>query len=389
MPMQRKRPRNSEDRFHYRFLERYDYIEMSNTFLLSACILLFLGMHAKKGINAEEMVLGGIIAVLATAFGVEARKKLCVTRLPHGSKPLRVSDLDDDEYFYRRFRFRKEHLVHFMMLIGLYDHDKEEYKKFALDAERHYCYADTAMLIFLARMASPCSLVTMMKEFGMTENRLSIAFNKIGSYLYHEWALPLSKIEIWENYFPLFAQRMTMYGSPFDNLIGIIDGNFLRCCRPGGAGNWTSTMDQRVIYNGKEKRHGLKFLAVIFPNGFVSLFGPTAGNVHDSALLDESGWVAYLYGVEMRTLQAFCLFGDSAFGCCRYIQTMLKGALLPGGRSFNALMSRIRIHIENVFALQSNIFHFLSHEHCLRVGTSPFHEYYVTATFLMNVRNTF
>jgi hypothetical protein len=104
------------------------------------------------------------------------------------------------------------------------------------------------MLIFLARMASPCSLVAMMKEFGMTENRLSIAFNKIGSYLYHEWALPLSKIEIWENYFPLFAQRMTMYGPPFDNLIGIIDGIFLRSCRPGGAGNWTSTMDQRVIY---------------------------------------------------------------------------------------------------------------------------------------------
>ena len=58
-------------------------------------------------------------------------------------------------------------------------------------------------------------------------------------------------------------------------------------------------------------------------------------------------------------------------------------------QQFNALMSRIRIHIKNVFALQSNIFHFLAHEQCLRVGTSPFHEYYITATFLMNVRNTF
>ena len=58
-------------------------------------------------------------------------------------------------------------------------------------------------------------------------------------------------------------------------------------------------------------------------------------------------------------------------------------------QQFNALMSHIRIHIKNVFALQSNIFHFLAHEQCLRVGTSPFHEYYITATFLMNVRNTF
>jgi hypothetical protein len=123
---------------------------------------------------------------------------------------------------------------------------------------------------------------------------------------------------------------MALYGSPFNNLIGIIDGNFLRCCRPGGAGNWVSTMDQQVIYNGKEKRHGLKFLAVVFPNGFVSLFGPAPGNMHDSILLDESGWVAYLHGLEMsRTRRHFCLFGDSAFVCCRYIQTMLKGALLP------------------------------------------------------------
>jgi hypothetical protein len=389
MPMQRKRPRNREDRFHYRFLERFDLFETSEVILVSACLILILGMQSRKGINAEEMVLAGIFTALASALSKEARKKRCTTCLSKESKPLRIADLSDDEYFYRRFRFRKDHLVYFMMLIDLYDHNTQEYQKIILDSERHSCYADTAMLIFLARMASPSSFVTMMVEFGMIECRMSIAFNKIASYLYHEWALPLSRIEIWEDYFPMFAQRMTLYGSPFNNLIGIIDGNFLRCCRPGGAGNWVSTMDQRVIYNGKEKRHGLKFLAVIFPNGFVSLFGPAPGNMHDSSLLDESGWVAYLYDVEMRTRQTFCVFGDSAFGCCRYIQTMLKGALLPGGRSFNALMSRIRIHIENVFALQSNIFHFLSHEHCLRVGTSPFHEYYVTATFLMNVRNTF
>jgi hypothetical protein len=98
MPMQRKRLRDREDRFHYRFLERYDFIETSNIFLLSTCFILFLGMHARKGINAEEMVLAGMITALASAFGVEARKKRCVTRLSPGIKPLRVSDLSDDEY---------------------------------------------------------------------------------------------------------------------------------------------------------------------------------------------------------------------------------------------------------------------------------------------------
>ena len=181
--MQRKRPRERETRFHYRFLERFDLIETSEVALLSVCFILILGMQARRGINAEEMLLAGIITALASALSKEAHKKRCTSRLPPESKPLRIEDLRDDEYFYRRFRFRKDHLVHFLMLIGLYDHNKQEYQKIILDSERHYCYADTAMLIFLARMASPSSFVTMMVEFGMIECRMSIAFNKIASLL--------------------------------------------------------------------------------------------------------------------------------------------------------------------------------------------------------------
>ncbi len=156
--MQRKRPRNREERFHYRFLERFDLIETSEIVLLSVCFILVLGMQARKRINAEDMLLAGTLTALASALSQEARKKRCTTRLAPESKPLRIADLSDDEYFYRRFRFRKDHLVHFMMLIGLYDHTEQEYQKIILDSERHYCYADTAMLIFLARMASPSSI---------------------------------------------------------------------------------------------------------------------------------------------------------------------------------------------------------------------------------------
>jgi hypothetical protein len=207
MPMQRKRPRERQERFHYCFLERHDWLEMSDVFLLSACVLLFLGMQARKGIIFENMALSGMITLFTVALRNESRKKPCTTRLPDGCKPLRISDFNQSrgEYFYRRFRFRKEPLIKFMMLIGLFDEDTQEYKKMILDRERHYCYADTAMLIFLARMASPGSFVTMMVEFGMIECRMSIAFNMMASFLYHEWALPLSRIEIWEDYFPLFA----------------------------------------------------------------------------------------------------------------------------------------------------------------------------------------
>jgi hypothetical protein len=108
MPMQRKRPRERETRFHYRFLERFDLIETSEVTLLSVCFILILGMQARRGINAVKMLLAGIITALASALSKEAHTKRCTSRLSPESKPLRIEDLRDDEYFYRRFRFRKD-----------------------------------------------------------------------------------------------------------------------------------------------------------------------------------------------------------------------------------------------------------------------------------------
>ena len=42
-----------------------------------------------------------------------------------------------------------------------------------------------------------------------------------------------------------------------------------------GLGNFRANQDlQEFYYSGKEKAHGLKFLAVIFPNGMICLYGP-------------------------------------------------------------------------------------------------------------------
>ena len=91
--MQRKRPRERETRFHYRFLERFDLVETSEVALLSVCFILILGMQARRGINAEEMLLAGIITALASELSKEAHKKRCTSRLPPESKPLRIEDL--------------------------------------------------------------------------------------------------------------------------------------------------------------------------------------------------------------------------------------------------------------------------------------------------------
>ena len=80
------------------------------------------------------------------------------------------------------------------------------------------------MLVLQGRLSTASSLLTMIDEFRMDEQRLTQTFNIMSSYIYGEYALPLSNIKIWEPYFPIFAQKMYEYGSPFPNLIGILDG---------------------------------------------------------------------------------------------------------------------------------------------------------------------
>jgi hypothetical protein len=54
-------------------------------------------------------------------------------------------------------------------------------------------------------------------------------------------------------------------------------------------------------------------------------------------------------------------------------------------------MSRlpVRIHIENAFAGQHNIFNFLSFKKSLKLGARPVDRMYVVANFLMNVITSF
>ena len=82
------------------------------------------------------------------------------------------------------------------------------------------------------------------------------------------------------------------------------------------------------------------------------------------------------------------MVGGAGFALSRYLQTMQKGFLTRRGRTFNSVMSRIRIYVENMFAGQSTILNFLSFGK-LRLGGRNIDRLYVTANFLLNVRNCF
>jgi hypothetical protein len=82
-------------------------------------------------------------------------------------------------------------------------------------------------------------------------------------------------------------------------------------------------------------------------------------------------------------------FADAGFANEDHIITMIKGYVTLAGLTFNALMVRIRILIENAFAGQHQVFNFLSFKHKLFPGGRNIDRLYTVASFMMNVYTTY
>ena len=80
----------------------------------------------------------------------------------------------------------------------------------------------------------------------------------------------------------IYRKRVTL-----DNCWGFISGTVRPVARPGE--------HQRVLYNGHNRVHSIKFQSVVAPNGLiVNLFGPVEGRRHDSGMLAMSGLLPML-----------------------------------------------------------------------------------------------
>lgn len=126
------------------------------------------------------------------------------------------------------------------------------------------------LLMFLKRFTYPCRLGDMIPRFGRSVPELSLILAEVTDFitrthghLLHNmdqpWLQP-AKLE-------MFAQAVKRKGAALDNCWGFVDGTVRPICRPGE--------NQRIMYYGHKRVHGLKFQSVVAPNGLIAnLFGP-------------------------------------------------------------------------------------------------------------------
>jgi hypothetical protein len=398
MPTIYLRPRKRSFPFYYRVAERMALRKMSAYLMIFG---LFAFVH-KSARNAGSALRRSeiILPLMATVTAAMLQEEIWIVRStfftpPSDTEKLRFQSRvwngeGADEMFSLRYRFRRGDFADMLLRMKLATEYGNGLRFKSLRSRHRYRIpADFAMMVMLRRLGYPCRFADLVCEFGQSTTYICEAFHIAIDYIFFKYARGGMCPFLWESAFPSFARAFSDLGSPIPTIIGLMDGTFMAVARPGGMGNYHHQVDQRLFYSGKEKMHGLKWLAVVLGNGMVCIRGPYPGSFHDTAMLRLSGWLEKFKSYHQRIGIQLHFFADSGFPNEDHVITMIKGYVTLAGLTFNALMSRIRIFIENAFAGQFQVFNFFSFKHKLYPGGRNIDRMYIVASFMMNMYTTY
>lgn len=256
--------------------------------------------------------------------------------------------------------------------------------------ESFTCYNGTvydsveALCIFLKRFAYPCRYLDILPRFGRPVPQLCMISNHLMNILYESWHHLLGNLQqnwLATNNLEVFADVIHQAGAPLTNCWGFVDGTVRPITRP--------KRNQRIVYNGHKRVHGIKFQSVVTPNGLIAnLFGPVEGKRHDSGMLADSGLLQQLrrYCVNANG-DPLSIYGDPAYPFSVHLLTGFKGANITQQQGiWNQKMSKVRTSVEWVFGDIINYFKFLDFKKNLKLGLSAVGKMYIVCALLHNAR---
>jgi hypothetical protein len=127
---------------------------------------------------------------------------------------------------------------------------------------------ETALLVVLARLAFPGRWETLSLVFGRSKTWLSTVFVDVTTFLAAEFGDLLRwHPQLTPDRVHAFADAIQHIGGFQEDTLGVwdfVDGNFCGFCRPEGIER------QRAFYSGHKKAHGMKFQAIVTPDGLAS-----------------------------------------------------------------------------------------------------------------------
>lgn len=156
--------------------------------------------------------------------------------------------------------------------------------------------------------------------------------------------------------------------------VGFIDCTILKTTRPGQWSKADGTRgdddEQRAFYTWRKKVHGLKFQAVVMPDGMIAdlsnPFSCKRNDLHFAAVTEISN---RLRNVQRQVYEVpYYIYGDSAYSRqdtitapftehdIERVQQQYGAAIAARAMRANRVMKSVRIAIEWVFGLTGNVF---------------------------------
>lgn len=218
--------------------------------------------------------------------------------------------------------------------------------------------------------------------FGWEKSRFSRVTRSLAQYLYLLWKhiLHFDHTRLTPQRLQEYADIIRAKGAPADNIWGFIDTTLRKTSR--------TVRNQHVIYNEWKRKHGLKYLTILTPDGLHAyVFGPVEGARYDWMVYNQSGLTEILHAHSWGPSgNPLFIYGDAAFGVDHHLRSPLEGAeLSPEQRRWNYGMSRVRQAVEWGYADVIGKFAYLDFARNQRILLQPVGIFYTIALLMCNV----
>jgi len=158
-----------------------------------------------------------------------------------------------------------------------------------------------------------------------------------------------------------------------------VDGKLYTSCRPV---KW-----QRSIWNGKDRRHGVRYQAVVNAFGlFMSFKGPHPGRRHDAEMYRQTGFEE-LFATCVANQPLF-IYGDDAYQASQYLLKPID-SLEPHDVYWNKCWASRRVSVEWSFGKMMGLWKLLALKEKMRLLRSPVAKLVRVAGLLTNLHTIF
>lgn len=249
----------------------------------------------------------------------------------------RVAQWDLDHYSeeecWEQLRWRKEDIPMLAVELGLPPLFKTSKKGYVFTREE-------ATVVLLRRYAHAGTWEGIQGWLGGRSRSTYVELvQDLQEILWDRFSDKVTGIDRWAHVVDVWADAIHASGPPAPRCIGFIDGTLRATCRP--------TDNQREVYSGYKKVHGLKFQSVTAPNGLiVDFFGPVLGRRGDGYMLGKSGLYGRMQRLCLLTGAPYYVYGDPAYPQSQYILRGFKGPATAAQKAFSKSMSSARVSVE-------------------------------------------